>query len=80
MDENAPGWLIGDSPERGRTLVVHAAAPRFFVEMTRTSDDTWDVGRVEWLDGEPPDEDAEQWHQDAADVFFAWSESSKRTA
>jgi hypothetical protein len=66
------GWVIGKSADRGRTLVVHAVQPRFYVEMTQTTEDTWKAGAVHWLDPSPPTEDVHQWSQVAGDVFFSW--------
>lgn len=79
MEKTGEPWVVGESKDRGRTLVVHAASPRLFVEFTPLAEDTWEVGEVTWLDPSPPTEDAGAWHEQAAEIFFRWAESKDPT-
>jgi len=62
-------WIVGDSPDSGRTYVVHAVAPRFILEVVELQNDEWKVGALVWLD-DPGPEEAAHWSSEAGDVFF----------
>ncbi|MFO0691549.1 MAG: hypothetical protein U0900_22825 [Myxococcota bacterium] len=64
-------WIVGDSPESGRTYVVHCVEPRFVIEIHELSEADWDFGALVWLD-RVSTEDATFWSQQAAHIYFQW--------
>lgn len=65
MDE----WIIGRSPMRLRTYVVHTEPPRFILEIIDLGQRAWSAGALAWID-DPGSQNAARWTKRAADVYF----------
>ena len=61
-------WIVGNSPDSGRTYVIHAVAPRFIVEILDFLDGARKFGALEWID-DPGLTDAARWSGEASEIY-----------
>jgi hypothetical protein len=69
-------WIIGKSPLRLRTYVVHTEAPRFILEIIELGKREWNAGALSWID-DPGTENAARWTKRAVDVFSLSTEMGR---
>lgn len=69
-------WIVGNSPDSGRTYVVHSVWPRFFLEIIEGEHDIWRPGALVWID-DPGTKNAAIWSAEAGKVYFAAIQSGR---